>query len=795
LWAWGFNGSGQLGLGNFSQTASPVQVGTATNWQSVAAGSAHAAAIKKDGTLWVWGQNNDGQLGLGNQINTNTPTQIGSATNWLVVTATSASTLALKTDGTVWGWGTSDSGTILAVSTPVSLAGTLGSLPIISAAAGDNHSVVVKSDGTLWAWGLDSSGQLGDNTNVYHTAPEQIGTVSNWLSVSAGSGYSMGIRADGSLWAWGANSSGQFGNGGTVQSFVPVQTGIGASWQAVSAGGGFTLAIRADGTLWSWGNNGSGQLGVGNTTQNSSPQQVGTANNWVGISAGSSSAAAVKSDGTIWCWGFNGNGQLGIGNTSQSNSPAQVGTGTNWQSVATGGSSVLALRKDGTLWAWGYNGNGQLGIGNTSQSNSPAQVGTGTNWLAIVAGASHCAGLKTDGTLWVWGAGSGGQMADGTLMDRTSPEPVGDNQWTSVFSGSQARHTLGQHNGFLWTFGSDQNGQIPGGDFGRVVPAPGLPSRSAQTVTVTSPTPQVNVPITLTTMASSGLPVSLAVHGPATLSNNVLTPTAGGAISIDAWQAGDNNAWLSGLTNVTLLVLAPNIAVLGAGGNTLLDGGTYDFSYVPQGFVTSATFTITNSGLANLTGLNITIDGANAGDYSVSAPASTTVLPGGSTTFTVNFTAQTNYVGRTATIHIASNVSGTNNPFNLALTGEGLSFAVDSDGDGMSDAQELLLAPLGFNWQVSQSALVSLYFATANSAGLYTSNNIASINAGVPVLMKDPVSGAVTIHIGWQQSTNLTGFVSLPMSPGPQAIINSQGQLQSTYQATNAAGYYRAVAQ
>ena len=44
LWAWGVNGSGQLGLGNDVNISSPVQVGSLTNWLIVAA-SYHSAAI------------------------------------------------------------------------------------------------------------------------------------------------------------------------------------------------------------------------------------------------------------------------------------------------------------------------------------------------------------------------------------------------------------------------------------------------------------------------------------------------------------------------------------------------------------------------------------------------------------------------------------------------------------------------------------------------------------------------------------------------------------------------------
>jgi hypothetical protein len=42
-----------------------VQVGTDT-WQSVAAGYAHTAALRPDGTIWAWGNNAAGQTGQSN---------------------------------------------------------------------------------------------------------------------------------------------------------------------------------------------------------------------------------------------------------------------------------------------------------------------------------------------------------------------------------------------------------------------------------------------------------------------------------------------------------------------------------------------------------------------------------------------------------------------------------------------------------------------------------------------------------------------------------------------------------
>lgn len=38
LWAWGSNGSGELGLGDTSNRSSPVQVGALTDWLTISAG-------------------------------------------------------------------------------------------------------------------------------------------------------------------------------------------------------------------------------------------------------------------------------------------------------------------------------------------------------------------------------------------------------------------------------------------------------------------------------------------------------------------------------------------------------------------------------------------------------------------------------------------------------------------------------------------------------------------------------------------------------------------------------------
>ncbi|MDK1703200.1 VWD domain-containing protein [Serratia rubidaea] len=80
LWAWGYNGLGQLGDGTTTNQHRPVQVDlTPLNGRkvvAVSAGSSYFFVVDDHGELWTWGANNYGQLGDGTKTRRLKPVRV-----------------------------------------------------------------------------------------------------------------------------------------------------------------------------------------------------------------------------------------------------------------------------------------------------------------------------------------------------------------------------------------------------------------------------------------------------------------------------------------------------------------------------------------------------------------------------------------------------------------------------------------------------------------------------------------------------------------------------------------------
>jgi hypothetical protein len=186
-------------------------------------------------------------------------------------------------------------------------------------------------------------------------------------------------------------------------------------------------------------------------------------------------------------------------------------------------------------------------------------------------------------------------------------------------------------------------------------------------------------PYTLNGTASSGLPVSYSVSGPASLSDNTLTITGPGTVAVTASQAGNSN--FSAATPVTQTVIVsaanqtitfnglPSAATFGTAGPYTLNGTAssglpVSYSLSGPGSLSGNTLTITGPGT-----VAVTASQAGNSNFNPAPPVTQTIVVS-ATTGTVLLTTTTvlSKVGSSYQAVITFTNSGTGTALNVQLT-------------------------------------------------------------------------------------------------------------------------------
>ena len=278
LLAWGFGDAGQLGVGLMAPyTATrgwvmdqPAVVPGIGRPQALAAGVAHSLAVMANGTLWAWGWNGAGQLGLADRINRWSPVMNPYLNGVQQVAAGGSHSLALLGTGVVMAWGLNDHGQLGDGSTvdhsiPAPVFG-IGPDEVMTLAAGNGFSLALDSAGHLWAWGANDVGQLGLGTTTDQTAPQRVPNLPALKAISAGSGHVLALTREGTLFSWGANDCGQLGDGTAIPRSTPLKVQGLPPMEAMAAGFHHNLALDRNRHLWVWGSNDHLQLGLATPT-------------------------------------------------------------------------------------------------------------------------------------------------------------------------------------------------------------------------------------------------------------------------------------------------------------------------------------------------------------------------------------------------------------------------------------------------------------------------------------------------------------------------------------------------
>jgi alpha-tubulin suppressor-like RCC1 family protein len=200
IWTWGSNQNGALGNNTTGDSSTAVMVVGAGNGplggmtQVVAGGSSFCVALARNGIVWAWGNNGSGQLGDGSSTSSSyaKPVTYGPLYGPFVdkIAAGSYHALAHTRDGLVFGWGYNGWGELgnpqAAVNqrTPIQMSLTNGMDNKISDIASGNYfSLMIRANAagsTIFAVGDNQSGQLGCygvgcSNNATQTSPVQTG--------------------------------------------------------------------------------------------------------------------------------------------------------------------------------------------------------------------------------------------------------------------------------------------------------------------------------------------------------------------------------------------------------------------------------------------------------------------------------------------------------------------------------------------------------------------------------------------------------------------------------------------
>jgi alpha-tubulin suppressor-like RCC1 family protein len=326
----GAGAEGQLGTGGAADASRPADVSWATESRffDLAAGGASTLAADSLSTAYAWGANGSGQLGDGGTAARLAPSP--GALLWPVAVSDHGCGVA-GASGFVQCWGRNDRGQVGngAVSdAPVLSATSVRPYPYAPArgvTVGALHACALLADGTVACWGDGSVGQLGDGTATFRASRGIVAELTDVVEIDAGGGFTTcARRADGRLRCWGENALGQIGDGTTVRRDATETVSAIASAFDVAVGLNHACAVLADGSVQCWGSNASGALGDGTLLDSPEPIEVPGLPPAKAVVVGDAHTCALLADGTARCWGENGSGQLGDGTFVDRATPAPV---------------------------------------------------------------------------------------------------------------------------------------------------------------------------------------------------------------------------------------------------------------------------------------------------------------------------------------------------------------------------------------------------------------------------------------------------------------------------------------
>lgn len=592
-----------------------------TNITAIAAGEYHSIALRRDGRLVAWDNS-------GNPINT--PDQ----SDFVAIAAAGDRYLALRASGEIVTWNRHDYPE--APPPPEAQSG------VVAIAMNKEHRFVIDANGAVIGWGEYSP---------FHTPPAE--TSSGVIAITTARNHQIALKADGSLVTWGRGSYGTLlpfaieaplvdapvqdyhltitrpypatelahlagSNGQTTTPFDPFQNEHAfnaTSYPAVSLHGvpfpshgalslrsspdsafaprlaGPTISvqsatgavIQANGSLSAW------NISLGQTVTDIQAVAAGSgfvaflrSDGYVVMSGGtlsgtSQTKAVAIAAGQFHCLMLLPDGTVATAMSGRA--PYYLATphpdAVDIVAISAGTNTSLALRRDGRAVAWGNEADGLTNV-------PPDAL---TNVVAISAGHQHHLALRADGRVVAWGSNSHGQ----------TNVPVAATYGIVAISAGYQHSLALKADGSVITWGNSANGlgQVPAAALADIV---AIEAGNGSSYAIKSD----GSAVTWGPMAQSLTGATLALPLSARL------PLAVGANTVELRVTARDDSEAQRTYQLSIprnpapeLVLVPGTDPSPI--HRLIDGaGVHDFGLQQLGVPSSATFTLLNSGSADL---------------------------------------------------------------------------------------------------------------------------------------------------------------------------------------------------